>query len=464
LKTALETLGIPWMASPYVNPDMHGGQPVPPGMDALSAMTRIQQSGYRTIVVSMENNNAILDDVQAIADAAEALQMNQGEYFYVFQDLFAPQLFHNSKKNKNNTTVNSNITKLLAGAGTVFPLANAMLYPQQLDDPFYLAWTSQGKEQVDRANAANPIAPGESGYYMAEDDFFQAVPMEYGVPWMFDAVMSIGIAACQAAAATATTTTQAETAATNGTDSTNNITNTSSTIISSQNHLNSLLQVQFTGATGHRVAFGGTSESSSSPVQARLFSTLNWIGLNLLPPVPSSLKEDFIPYSKTDLYLAETNNGSSSSSSGNADNANNWMSLEPFYFRDGRTVSPSLLRDQPEQNYLSNGLRITGFVLLGIVWTFALASVIWVFSNRQHRVLKASQPFFLYILAFGAIIEASAIIPISFDESHGWNADQLGSACMAIPWYVVLVFAFSPLSYHTSITTLTFCVDPVSNS
>jgi Receptor family ligand binding region len=429
LTESLTKFGIRWMASPYVNPDING--PIP-GLDALTAMTRILQSGYRTIIISTENNDAILDDVQAIADAAEALQMNSGDYFYVFQDLYAPQLLNNSKNN-----MNANISKLLAGSGTVFPLTNAMLYPKT--DPFYLAWTSQGKQQVDRANAANPIAPGEPGYYFAEDDFFQTVPLEFGAPWMFDAVMSIGIAACQAVTTNTTTNTTQEVAAaapTNGT-STNITTTNSNTIITSQNHLNSLLQVNFTGATGNHMEF-----SPLPSLQGRLFSSLNWIGLNLLPPVPASSneeeeeeKEEFIPYSKTDLYLAKANQGIITVYDHNIAN-NNWESLETFYFRDSRTVPPDLLRDQPEQNYLSDGLRITGFILLGIVWAFALVSVIWVFLRRQHRVLKASQPFFLYLLAFSAVIEASAILPISFDESHGWNAEQLGSACMAIPWYV----------------------------
>jgi gamma-aminobutyric acid type B receptor len=71
---------------------------------------------------------------------------------------------------------------------------------------------------------------------------------------------------------------------------------------------------------------------------------------------------------------------------------------------------------------------------------FALATVVWVFIHRKHKVLTAAQPYFLYLLCFGAIVEASAILPISFDESYGWSTEQLSSACMATPWLLSLGF------------------------
>jgi len=132
----------------------------------LGALMKIKDSGYRTIVVAMEFPDG---EAQHIADAAEKLGMNEGEYFWVWHGLFEPALAHSK---------NSNMTKLLAGSAVLMAFSEAFLQPQK--DPFAMAWSSQGKEAVDRLNAANPIEPGEVGYIFAEDDWFQTVELEWG--------------------------------------------------------------------------------------------------------------------------------------------------------------------------------------------------------------------------------------------------------------------------------------------
>jgi len=54
--------------------------------------------------------------------------------------------------------------------------------------------------------------------------------------------------------------------------------------------------------------------------------------------------------------------------------------------------------------------------------------------HREHRVVKAAQPYFLYLICLGAAVCASAIFPLSFDESYGWSSTQLSHACMSVPW------------------------------
>jgi hypothetical protein len=114
-----------------------------------------------------------------------------------------------------------------------------------------------------------------------------------------------------------------------------------------------------------------------------------------------------------------------------------WSELEPFVYRDGSTMPPLLLRDIPEQNYLSSGLRIFGLILMGFNLMASIVSIIWVYINREHRVLRAAQPPFLYVLVVGAMVCSLAILTISFDEScNGWTTEQLSRACMATPWFL----------------------------
>lgn len=132
----------------------------------LGALQKVKDSGYRTIVVAMEFPD---DELQLIADAAEELEMNKGEYLWIWNEMFEPSLTHGN---------NTNMTKLLAGSALLMPYSESFLDPET--DPFARAWYSQGEDAVDRLNAANPIAPGEPGYIFAENDWFQTVQLEWG--------------------------------------------------------------------------------------------------------------------------------------------------------------------------------------------------------------------------------------------------------------------------------------------
>jgi len=182
--------------------------------------------------------------------------------------------------------------------------------------------------------------------------------------------------------------------------------------VSSLDHQESIRQAVFTGATG-RVAFGGESPDE---VGVRDPSTVMWSEFNLLPPQPSG--NETVHFGITGVYESDTEA---------------WRQERPFVYRDGSNVPPAL-RNQPDQNYLTSGLRGLGLALMSVALLLAVACALWVFIRRKHRVLKASQPAFLYLITFGAAVEASAIYTISNDESYGWDGDELSRTCMATPW------------------------------
>jgi hypothetical protein len=116
---------------------------------------------------------------------------------------------------------------------------------------------------------------------------------------------------------------------------------------------------------------------------------------------------------------------------------NSWISLEEFIFASGETVGPAL-RDTPEQNYLSPGVRTAGLTLMGVVVFAALASIDWLFVERDHQVLKAAQPGMILILLIGVICESFAILTLSFDESYGLNEQQLTRLYIAVSWLFIV--------------------------
>jgi hypothetical protein len=73
-----------------------------------------------------------------------------------------------------------------------------------------------------------------------------------------------------------------------------------------------------------------------------------------------------------------------------------FMQLAPFVYADGSSAPPTLLRDVPEQNYLDSGIRALGLSLMAIALLLVLLATIWIVIHRNHHVVIAAQPAYLY--------------------------------------------------------------------
>ncbi|KAL7570964.1 hypothetical protein ACA910_002591 [Epithemia clementina (nom. ined.)] len=350
----------------------------------LTAMEQIRASGFRTIVIAMHDPR----NFQRIADAAEHFEMNNGDHFYVWYDVMAPF---------SDWNANTNASKLVVGSAWIFPLERYLLSSD--DDPFLASWKQQGSELVDRVNAANPIEEGNVGYEYAEADYFQKFAPEFGAGFMFDAVMSVGLAACNASRAG------------DGT-------------VSGLNHRKSILNLLFSGATG-TVEFGRNrlGQTSTRSISTAIFGTLN-----ILPDGA---------YNLTSVIYPGTNMA--------------WNQLAPFQYANGGPDPPYPLRDPPTPIYISTAWRVFGLSIMSLLIGAALASIFWVFKNRKHRIVASSQPLFLYIILFGTILQSASIVLFSFDEGEGWSEEALTRSCMALPW---LLYFGHTLVYMSLFTKL----------
>ena len=88
--------------------------------------------------------------------------------------------------------------------------------------------------------------------------------------------------------------------------------------------------------------------------------------------------------------------------------------------------------------HLLGSMRYVGFFCFGIVGVLAILLIIWTLLNRTSRVIKASQPFFLVMIACGVLTMASALIPLSFDDNGSSNISNIRAVgiCMSVPWLV----------------------------
>jgi hypothetical protein len=360
--------------SPFINPTLSAVQGI------RKALQEVQDSGFRTIVMSMELATLELPE---IAEAANDLGLCNGDYLWMWFGDFDPAYWNSDDEN---------IQKLLAGSIWTLPLE---LHLVDDNDKFLLAYQSQDALAVNRLNAANPIAPGATGYRFAEADFFEKLKPEYGSGFLYDSVIATGMGACLALAEKGNVTVES--------------------------HVRGIRSASYTGASGV-VRFNQNTEAyvaDDAREGARTSSSMLWGVLNLRPPQPPGAEP--IPFALTNFF-----------------SEGQWIPLEAISYADGRDVPPDLLRREPDQNHLTPGVRAVGFALMGIAILTAVAAAVWVFLHRKHRIVTAAQPYFLYELCLGAIISASTIFSISFDESYGWSDQQLGRACMATPWLLSL--------------------------
>ena len=107
---------------------------------------------------------------------------------------------------------------------------------------------------------------------------------------------------------------------------------------------------------------------------------------------------------------------------------------EDFFYADGSNQPPFLLRDVPEQNYIDCRIRATGIGLMGVALAVVLFSAAWVFLHRDHSVVIAAQPIYLYALCLGSAIISLNILFISPDEGQGWTEEMLDKSCVAAVW------------------------------
>jgi hypothetical protein len=369
-----------------------------------NTMEAAKATGYRTIVVAPDLPSV---EIPAMAQVATELGLTNGDYLWIFTGDFDPALVYSS---------DAAVQELLKGSLFVTPVSG---YDLSVEDPFFRAWKSQGPAQVESLNAANPIqgsivernstgkgfVKGDSpGYMLAEDDFFRQTSPVFGSSYIYDAVIATGMGACQAFAAG------------NGSG------------VDIDPFVEGIRSVSFTGATGD-VQFGCDDcnfESGRSPW------TTMWSIMNLLPPVSPPPKEPLLAIA-TELILGKDFHSFNGTNYGDVP-----VFLNKTYYADGRTVPPDLLRDPPEQNYLSTHVRFIGFTAMALALLISAATTLWVYKHREHGVVKAAQPYFLYLICLGAGVSVSAVLPLSFDDGADWSAQQLGSACMAVPWLFCL--------------------------
>lgn len=94
------------------------------------------------------------------------------------------------------------------------------------------------------------------------------------------------------------------------------------------------------------------------------------------------------------------------------------------------------------------GLSIGAVPLLTSVFCF-----IWTLQNKSSRVVRSSQPFFLYIICVGCFIMSLAIVPMSLKDLN-LGERILGASCKIGPWFYIVGFSLAITALHTKTSRL----------
>ena len=99
------------------------------------------------------------------------------------------------------------------------------------------------------------------------------------------------------------------------------------------------------------------------------------------------------------------------------------------------------VRGEENLNHLGY-IRAVGFTLMSLSMLGSLFFSAWTHKNKKHRVVQMSQPIFMHLICLGTFIMASAIIPMSIDDSL---VSERGCdfACMATPWLFCIGFSIT---------------------
>jgi hypothetical protein len=129
-----------------------------------------------------------------------------------------------------------------------------------------------------------------------------------------------------------------------------------------------------------------------------------------------------------------------------------WIQVEQLVFNDGSTVPPSDLPDAHEDdNYIGAALRGIGLGMAGLILFVSIGFTLWTAMNRNSRVVKASQPVFLCMITVGCFLMGSSLIFLSFDDEVV-STNACSAFCVVIPWLVFMgwILAFSALFTKTN--------------
>ena len=121
-----------------------------------------------------------------------------------------------------------------------------------------------------------------------------------------------------------------------------------------------------------------------------------------------------------------------------------------FLYCDGTPIPPPDIPPiDATENKIGPVVQTIGYSLGSVVVVLSFGFIGWTLLRRKEKVVRASKPLFLYMVAFGAIMMGLSVAPFSHEEPR--STYLLDKACMGAPWLYLTGFslAFSAMLTKT---------------
>ena len=269
----------------------------------------------------------------------------------------------------------------------------------------------QNTKDINYIQSKHPTYPDEPDYQpyqIVDDDEFFVKASAGVVPFLYDAVIALGLAACKA-------------------------TTNTSTYFNGQEQFDIFKKnITFEGASG----FNQYDRETGT----RIASTARFTLLNFVEDHTEINKDDGTTIMR--FQTVETN----------VFQDGEWTSIQPVVFNDGTTIPPP---DLPEiflnENFIGTPLRVAGLCMAGVILLLSLAFSLWTHVRQASRVIKASQPIFLHMINMGCAWMGTSIIFLSLDDEIA-STQACTAFCIVFPWTLSggWILAFSALFAKTS--------------
>lgn len=265
-------------------------------------------------------------------------------------------------------------------------------------DRFLKEWVNIGSNEALLTYINSKLPLSESLSFVRTRDYFENLAPSHIAAFSYDAVVGLGLSACKVYKEWESETSQG--------------------IFSGEQHHEEFVKTTFRGASGS-VIIGPDSFSR------RANSTYHVVS-NILPNETGSRFYKGRPWivfdTSTKLWKR-------------------YDTVNDFVYSSGTNVPPqeipSLTTDNSEVSPAVRGICLS---MGGIGMMLSVAFYIYCcIMKREHRVIRAAQPFFLGLICFGSLILSSSIIPAAMDDiiSSSKGADI---ACIMRSWLFPLGF------------------------
>ena len=284
-------------------------------------------------------------------------------------------------------------------------------------DMFVQEWEKLGNnpDTLSYINSKQPPPPegGELIVFNRTKDWFYKKPSHVAL-YTYDAVIGMGISACQAAIDAESTFEKGD-------------------VFTGAEHHSAFIDINFRSASGD-VKIGPDNFSRNDE------STNYFVG-NIVETSDTDTTVTLRGQGYA-LFDAATAGWTPYMESGSGSSFKN-----QFIFSDGtRNAPPKIGGVEEEMNLITTGVRSACLILASVIILLAIACVAYLVRMRKHAVIRMSQPPFLAMICVGTIIMALAIIPVSMDEGAGIQR-SLDVSCSLFPWLfsIGFVVTFSAL-------------------